>query len=294
MFFINKWIKKFTDSDYSFILTGLITLLALVVYPTIYALQLSLKKWNLTESTKQKFVGLSNYINILLDERFLNALTRTLIFVLVGAALSLVLGFILALLLNRNFPGKGIIRTCLIVPMIVTPVVVGLAWRFMYNAELGMINYFLELLGFEQFAFLGNMYTALPAIIITDVWQYTSFVMLILLAGLESLSPVPFEAAKIDGANGWQIFRYLTLPLMKGTILVAVLFRIMLSFSAFDTIFVMTGGGPGRASETLMMYVYRLGFEHWHMGKASAVGIIMLFTLIIISKSIINFAKTNQ
>jgi multiple sugar transport system permease protein len=261
------------------------------MYPTIYALQLSLKKWNLTESTIQEFVWFSNYLTILGEPRFLYALGRTMAFVVVGTGLSIVIGLLLAILLNRNLKGKGIIRTCLIVPMVMTPVVVGLTWRFMYNTELGMINYFLGLLGFSKYPFLGRIGTALPAIIVTDIWQYSPFATLILLAGLESLSPAPFEAADIDGASGWQKFRFITLPLMRGPILVAVLFRVMLSFSAFDTIFVMTGGGPGRSSETLIMYVYRLAFEHWHMGRASAVGIIMLVLLILISKTIINFAR---
>jgi multiple sugar transport system permease protein len=283
--------RRFFDSYYSFIIPGVVALVVLVLYPTIYALQLSLKKWNLTESTVQEFIWFSNYLTIFGEPRFLYAFGRTIMFVAVSTGVSIAIGFLLAVLLNRNLRGKGIIRTCLIVPMVMTPVVVGLTWRFMYNTELGMINYFLDLLGFAKYPFLGRTGTALSAIIVTDIWQYSPFTTLILLAGLESLSPAPFEAADIDGANAWQKLRYITLPLMRGPILVAVLFRVMLSFSAFDTIFVMTGGGPGRSSETLIMYVYRLAFEHWHMGKASAVGIIMLISLIVISKTIINFAR---
>ncbi len=284
-------LRRFFNSYYSFILPGVIALVVLVIYPTIYALQLSLKKWNLTENTAPQFIWFSNYLTIFGEPRFLNAFGRTIVFVVVGTGVSIVIGFLLAILLNRNLKGKGIIRTCLIVPMVMTPVVVGLTWRFMYNTELGMINYFLDFLGFGKYPFLGRTGTALLAIIVTDIWQYSPFATLILLAGLESLSPGPFEAADIDGANAWQKLRYITLPLMRGPILVAVLFRVMLSFSAFDTIFVMTGGGPGRSSETLIMYVYRLAFEHWHMGKASAVGIIMLILLIVMSKMIINFAR---
>jgi multiple sugar transport system permease protein len=175
--------------------------------------------------------------------------------------------------------------------MIITPVVVGLTWRFMYNPELGMINYLLSLMGFEKIAFLGKVGTSLPSVIITDVWQYTPFALLILLAGLESLPKEPFEAAQIDGASASQTFMKITLPMMKGPILVTILFRVMFSFNTFDTIYVMTGGGPGRSSETLTMYAYRLGFEQWHLGESAAAALIMLILVTILSRFILRLLR---
>jgi multiple sugar transport system permease protein len=157
-----------------------------------------------------------------------------------------------------------------------------------------MINYLISTLGFEKIAFLGKTSTSLPAVIVTDIWQYTPFALLILLAGLESLPKEPFEAAQIDGASESRIFWWITLPMMKGPILVAILFRVMFSFNTFDTIYVMTGGGPGRSSETLVMYAYRLGFEQWHMGESAAVAIIMLVLVTFLARLIIRTLKPAQ
>lgn len=275
------------SSDYSFILPALFYLLLIVVFPTLYALRLSLQRWNLTEATPARFVGLSNYFGLVVDDRFWLALVRTFIFIVATSAMSLVLGLGLALLLNRPLPGKNVFRTLLIVPMLMSPVVVGLTWRFMYNPELGMINYALGLLGFEPIAFLGRTETALAALIVTDVWEYTPFALLILLAALESLPREPFEAAEIDGASSFQVFRWLALPMLRYPLLVAVVFRLLLSFNTFDTIYVMTGGGPGRSSETLMMYNYRLAFQQWHMGESAALSIIMLVIVTVASKLIL-------
>lgn len=275
------------SSDYGFILPALVLLVLIVIFPTLYALRLSLFRWNLTEATPATFAGLSNYAALLADDRFWLALVRTFIFIVATSAISLVLGLGLALLLNRPLPGKNVFRTLLIVPMLMSPVVVGLTWRFMYNAELGMISYALRLLGFEAIAFLGRTETALAALIITDVWEYTPFMLLILLAALESLPREPFEAAEIDGGSSFQIFRWLTLPMLRYPMLVALLFRLMFSFNTFDTIYVMTGGGPGRSSETLTMYNYRLAFQQWHMGESAALSIIMLVIVIVASKLVL-------
>jgi len=275
------------DWEAGFLLPAVMTMLLLVIFPTLFALYISLTRWNLTEAETRTFIGLANYLNLLRELRFWEALGRTAAFMTVSTLATLALGMVLALLLNRPLPVKNLFRTLLIVPMIITPVVVGLTWRFMYNPELGMINYLISELGFEKIAFLGKTATSLPAVILTDIWQYTPFALLILLAGLESLPNEPFEAAQLDGASEWQTFWGITLPMMKGPLLVAVLFRVMFSFNTFDTIYVMTGGGPGRSSETLIMYAYRLGFEQWHMGESAAIALIMLVLVTLVSRAIV-------
>ena len=272
--------------------TGLMILL--VIFPTLYTLGLSFVRWNLTEARPPSFVWFQNYAFLLGKSRFWEALGRTFIFTVVSTSATLAIGMALAVMLNRTLPAKNLFRTLLIVPMVVTPVVVGLTWRFMYNPELGMINYLLDRLGLERIAFLGKVTTSLASVIVTDIWQYTPFALLILLAGLESLPLEVFEAAKIDGASALNVFWSITLPMMRGPILVTLLFRVMFSFNTFDTIYVMTGGGPGRSSETLVMYAYRLGFEQWHMGESAAAALIMLVLVTVFSRVILNVVKSSR
>lgn len=292
--FIRSWISFLADWKWGFLLPAVVVMILLVIFPTIFAAGVSLTRWNLTESETRTFIGLSNYVFLIKEVRFWEALGRTFVFMSVSTSVSLVIGMLLAVLLNRSLPFRNGFRTLLIIPMIITPVVVGLTWRFMYNPELGMINYLISRLGFEKIAFLGKVSTSLPSVIVTDIWQYTPFALLILLAGLESLPIEPFEAAQLDGASATQMFTYITLPLMRGPLLVAILFRVMFSFNTFDTIYVMTGGGPGRSSETLVMYAYRLGFEQWHLGESSAAALIMLVLVILMSRLILKAMQPSE
>jgi multiple sugar transport system permease protein len=291
---LSRSVVRLADWNPGFLLPGVVLMIVLVIFPTLFAIWISLTRWNLTESEVRTFVGLANYLNLLREARFWEALARTGIFMFSSTALTLLSGMILALLLNRPLPARNFFRSLLIVPMVITPVVVGLTWRFMYNPELGMINFLLNQLGFEKVAFLGKTATSLISVIVTDIWQYTPFVLLILLAGLESLPKDPFEAAQLDGATEAQTFWWVTLPMMKGPLLVAVLFRVMFSFNTFDTIYVMTGGGPGRSSETLVMYAYRLGFEQWHLGESAAVALVMLGLVTVLARVIIRFIKPGK
>jgi multiple sugar transport system permease protein len=283
--------RRLGNSDATFVMPAVLLMAALVFFPTGYAIWISLMHWNLAEGTPRTFVGLRNYDFLIHDARFWGALSRTLVFAGVSTLVTLALGFALALLLNRRLPGKTIFRTLLIIPMVATPVVVGLTWRFMYDPQLGMINWLLSLVGAGPIAFLGQTGTSLPSVIFTDIWQNTPFAFLILLAGLESLPPEPFESAQIDGSGAWATFRYVTLPMMKGPIVVAVLFRLMFSFNVFDTIYVMTGGGPGRSSETLSMYAYKLGFLQWEMGQSAAAALISLVLIIVLARLILRMLQ---
>jgi multiple sugar transport system permease protein len=188
-------------------------------------------------------------------------------------------------LLLHQITGKiiGFLRTTLIIPTIMTPVVVGLIWRLMYNPDMGMLNYFLALFGFPTVNWTGMPGTALPSVIIADIWEWTPFMALIMLAGLQALPQEPFEAALVDGASAWQSFRYITLPFLAPTMLVAFLIRLMDAFKTFDLVFVLTQGGPGMSTEILNYYTYRYGFKFFHLGYASALSWLLVVVITIIS-----------
>jgi len=269
-----------------FISPVVIFLLVLTLLPTIYLFYLSLCRWDVITGTPT-FNGLMNYINLFRDQVFWASLRRTLIFVAASVSSQLILGFAMALLINRpHIRGIGIVRTLIILPMSITPIVVGLMWRILYNPSFGLINSLLDFFGIVGPEWLGSKDTALLSVIIVDIWQWTPFMFLMMTAGLQSLPTEPFEAALVDGASGFQILRLITLPLMKPIILVAVLFRIIDGFkvSTFDSIFIMTKGGPGSITQTLNIYAFLSGFEWFNLGYASAMVVFTLILLTIIGR----------
>lgn len=271
------------------ILMGPITifLLSITVFPTIYALDISLQHYELTNPLGRVFIGFENYISLFSDSRFWNAVKVTLIFLVGSLFFEMILGFLLALLISRNFRGNRFVKSVFLLPTITTPVVVGLIWIMMYDPQFGVINYFLTSIGLDPQNWLANSDAAIWALIAVDVWEWTPFVALVLLAGLQSLPLEPYEAAKVDGANSIQSFFHITLPQMKHYIIIAFIFRFMDAFRWFDTIYVMTKGGPGTATETLNMFGYLTGFEFLNMGYAAAIGIVMLIMMIVISQGFI-------
>jgi multiple sugar transport system permease protein len=210
-------------------------------------------------------VGLQNYITLFSNPDFISSLRVTFTFVISAIAIEFTLGMGLALLLNHDLKGKGVIRSMILLPMMCTNVVIGLTWRLLFNYQFGIINYYLI------------------SVIIVDVWNTTSFVALMLLAGLQSLPDEPFEAAKIDGASAWQTFTYLTLPLLRSSILVALLWRLIDTFRIFDVIYILTAGGPAHATETVSIYVYKYGFGSFNLGYASAASYIMIVIMLVIA-----------
>ena len=212
---------------------------------------------------------------------FLASLRITVTFVILALLIEFTLGMLLALLLNNELKGKGLIRSVILLPMMCTNVVIGLTWRLLFNYEYGIINYYLSTLHFSPVEWLSSPTIALFSVIIVDVWNTTSFVTLMLLAGLQSMPDEPFEAAKIDGASSIQTFFYLTLPLLRQTILVALLWRLIDTFRIFDVVYLLTAGGPARATETVSIYIYRYGFQSFNLGYASAASYFMIVVLLI-------------
>jgi multiple sugar transport system permease protein len=229
------------------------------------------------------FIGFENYAKVFSNVDFLNSLRVTFTFVIFAISIEFVLGMGLALLLNHDLKGKGFIRSMILLPMMCTNVVIGLTWRLLLNYEFGMVNYYLSVLGLNRVEWLSKPSVAMPAILMVDVWNTTSFVALLLLSGLQALPEEPYEAARIDGASGWQTFVYLTLPLLRQTILVALLWRVIDTFRIFDVIYLLTAGGPARATETVSIYVYRYGFQSFNLGYASAASYIMILIMLVIA-----------
>lgn len=276
------WLRQLEPAFY--IAPAFLTLGVILLYPLGYSFWLSFHRWTL-RSFRQgvPFVGLKNYIDLFSNVEFINALRITFTFVILAIAIEFALGMGLALLLNHDLKGKGIIRSMILLPMMCTNVVIGLTWRLLLNYEFGPVNHYLRVLGIGPVEWLSSPRVALSAVILVDVWNTTSFVALMLLAGLQSLPDEPFEAARIDGASGFQSFIYLTLPLLRQTILVTLLWRLIDTFRIFDVVYLLTAGGPARKTEMVSIYVYRYGFQQFNLGFASAASYIMILIMLLIA-----------
>ena len=260
----------------------------LIVFPLAFNLYMSLQSWFVSSTTPPKFVGLTNFLEIFTsDARFWNATWITVKFTGISVTLQLVLGMAIAMYLHREFCGRGLVRTVMLLPMVSTPAAVALIWVIMFNPTLGILNYFLTSIGLPPLLWLGHPRTVLPSLILMDTWKWTPLMVLILHSGLQSLPLSPFEAARIDGASAVQVFRYITLPLLRPSIAVALIFRTMDSLKTFDTIYVMTEGGPNNASEILNLYTFQTGFKYFHMGYASALAVILVLFVFTVNLALI-------
>jgi len=253
-------------------------LVLVVIFPMIYSLTVSFRLYDL-RVPRHPFVGFDNYIRLFTNSRFHNALKVTGWLLLGELALQFPIGFGLAILLARKFRGKKVVQPLLLIPMMITPVVVGYMGRLLFETRSGPINYFLNLMGLPSVLWHTSASTALLTVILLDTWQWTPFMMGVLLAGLVSLPPEPYESAKVDGASGLQIFWYLTLPLLKPVIALVVIMRALAILQTFDVIYVLTMGGPGTATETIGIYTYLVGFRYWDIGQASSAAWVLAMML---------------
>jgi len=282
--------RKEKPLAYLLVLPATIILGALTLYPFGFMIYLSMHRWKASLAYIPKsFVGLSHFIRLFQDEFFWSAMSVTFRFLIFVVLIEFFLGLFLALILSRDIKGKAILRSLFLLPMMLAPVAVGLIWRFILNDEVGVLNYFFSLIYLPSQAWLGDVNTALGAIMLIDIWQWTPFMILVLLAGLQSLPGEPFEAAMIDGASAWQTFRFITWPLLKPAVLIALLFRTIDAYRIFDIIYVTTYGGPKTSTEPLSLYVYRNGFRHYDMGYTAALSLIMLVIIIVISQGYLRF-----
>jgi multiple sugar transport system permease protein len=266
------------------VLPALLLILALSIFPLISSLALSFQRWDL-QVQEHPFVGLQNYRDALADLRVWGALQNTVLIVVAAVTLEFVLGLALALFFVDDFKGKRLAMPLLMLPVMVVPVVVGLTWRMLWDNQYGAINQVLSWIAGREvnILWLAHRDTALFAMIVTDVWQWTPFMFLVLLAGLSSVNPELHEAASLDGAGWWEQLRDVSLPGIARIIAVAILFRALDAFKIFDLIFMFTQGGPGTSTESVSWYIYQLGFKFFRLGYASAVSYLVVIFLTIVA-----------
>ena len=268
-------------------------LLVLTVYPLVFAIAAALQTVNVRTGARS-FIGLGNFIAIFSDDLFWNALKNTAIYTGAGVAVEFVLGMALALILTEKFPGRNLFRTVFLAPMMLPPIVVAIIFKIIYMQQYGVSNWLLSLIGIKGMLWEAGPKTALFSLILVDIWEWTPFMFLILLAGMQSIPTDPYEAAKVDGATWWQEFRHITFPLLTPAVLIAVLLRLMDTLRIFDQVFVMTGGGPANATETLSLYVYQVGFRFFNVGYATAMSFILLVLTTIISNIFISRLRAEE
>jgi multiple sugar transport system permease protein len=246
-------------------------LLLMTIFPTLYSLWMSMQQYNLSRPDLAHFVGLRNYGQLLRDDIFWKAVRTTLVFSAAVLALEFALGFLIANLFDRERRGMNLLRTLFIIPVFASPVALGLTWRYMYQPSYGLINFFLEKVGLPRVNWLASTEWALPAVVAVDVWQWTPFVALILLAGMQSISPEITEAAELDGLSRFQYLWRIVLPLLMPIIIVVGLIRLIDALKTFDLIYIITRGGPGTATYTLPLHAYATGFTSFLMGPSAAI-----------------------
>lgn len=274
-----------------FLSPTMILLLFITVFPLIWSLYLSFTSYSPAHDsswTAAKWVGLKNYADLLADPQVWARFTVSASFVVPTVALEFLLGFGIALLFNRPFKGRAFITTAILIPMMLSTVVVGLFWRFILQADIGVANYFIhDLLRLQAVHWLTDRTSALVSLVLVDAWQWTPFVFLISLAGLAAVPRYLYEAADVDRASAWFKFRHITLPLISPLLLIAVLFRLMDTYKLFDLVWVLTDGGGSTNTKVLPSYLYEVAFGSFQTGRASAIGYVMLVVIIALANLLI-------
>lgn len=256
----------------------LVVTVVAVGFPLVYALYLSLTDFKLIQKGTANFVGAENYINSLSNEGFWGSISTTFTYVVLAVAVETVLGLLIALALQKQKWARDLTRAMLLAPMFITPIAVGLTFRFLLNDQLGIIPYLLDSIG-VSYDFLGSG-KALFTLVMIDVWQWTPFMVLLLLAGLESIPKQPLEAARVDGASAFYILRRITLPLLVPVLSVAILLRGLDALKVFEYVYATTRGGPGTQTETIQYFTYQTGIQFFRLGEASSMAFILLLIVL--------------
>ena len=265
-------------SYYLFIAPALIVIGAVIIFPWLFTVWMSLFDW--TIGSVAHFVGLANYVGLATNQRFIESIVHTFYFTALAVVVPLILGLVAALIFHREFPFRGLLRGIFTMPMMATPVAVALVWTMMFHPQQGVLNYLLSLVGIPASLWVYSPTWVIPSLVLVEIWHWTPLVMLIILGGLAALPTEPYESARLDGASEWQLFRYITLPLIAPFLVVAAVIRTIDALKAFDTIYVISQGGPGTASETINLYLYLQAFAFYNVGNASAV-VVVFFTIIL-------------
>ncbi|MGI9295283.1 MAG: carbohydrate ABC transporter permease [Pseudomonadales bacterium] len=283
-------------TPYFFIAPAVFVMLAGLAYPVIDAFYLSFYDWDLgTPFADAPYVGLEHFERMLFDPAVRESLWVTLKFGFWTISIEMILGTALALMLEKPLRGASLFRTVFILPLMVSPVVVGLIWRYLFDARIGWINYYLGLwFGIDAQVWLGQPELAFFAIVFTDIWQWTPFILIIVLAGLQALPREVLEASTIDGVNWWQQVFLIKLPMIKSILIIALLMRLIDVFRALEVMYIMTGGGPGRSTELLSLHIYNRAFDTQQLGYASTISVLLILIVFTLSMGILKFARPMQ
>ena len=281
---MNQFRKERNKFIILMLMPATILLVGLTLFPFIVSLILSFTDYSLLRPGQTKFIFLDNYVELMKTDEFWIALRVTIVFTVLAVFIQVVLGVVFATLLHNENTNVSLLRTLYLLPLAITPIAATFTFRLMFNPSLGVLNYFMKLLGLEPQAWLASPNTAMLSLIIVDTWQWTPFILLICLGGLASLPSEPFEAAKVDGASSWQIFTKITVPMLYPFIGLALLFRSIDAFKTFDIIYVLTSGGPGILTRTLNLYAFKHGIEYLSMGYAGSIAIVMLIITIVVAQ----------
>src|SRR4051794_27252264 len=277
-----------------FIAPALALLIFLSIWPLIRLIWLSFTDYSATRDVPASFIGFDNYTDVLTSPIVHRRALTTGIFVVGAVFLQTLLGFSIAYLISRRVRGRGALTTLFLIPMMLSPVVVGLFWKFMLDTQFGVINSFANSLGLGRAEWLTNERLALFSLVIVDTWQWTPFIMLIALAGLTAVPKYLYEAAEIDRASEWFKFRRITFPLVWPLLLIAIMFRAIEAFRLFDLVYILTGGGPGGTTETLSFQVYKIAFFGFDTGRASAYGVLMVIVVTIAAQIYLRYLNRLQ
>lgn len=261
-----------------FVAPALLVVGAVIIFPWAFTVWMSAFDWKI--GSVAHFVGFDNYAQLATNKRFLESILHTFYFTLLAVVFPLILGTAAALIFHREFPFRGLLRSIFTMPMMATPVAVALVWTMMFHPQQGVLNYLLSLVGLPPSLWVYSPTLVIPSLVLVEIWHWTPLIMLIVLGGLAALPTEPYESARLDGASEWQLFRYITLPLLAPFLIVAAVIRTIDALKAFDTIYVISQGGPGTASETINLYLYLQAFAFYNVGNASAV-VVVFFVIIL-------------
>ncbi|MCX6089970.1 MAG: sugar ABC transporter permease [Candidatus Atribacteria bacterium] len=267
---------------YLYMAPCLAILIVLIIYPLYFSFRISLTDFTFGRPFSN-FVGFDNYVQLFHDPIFVQSLTRTIFITIVAVFVEFICGLGSALILTRKFRGQNLIRTLVLLPMMISPIIVALIWLLMYQPDFSVLDYLIQFFKINPPMWLTRPPWPLIGVTITEIWEWTPFFTMVCLSGLASLPIEPYEAALTDGASGWQIFWKITLPMLTPLLLIGLLIRMIDVFRIFDIIYIMTEGGPGDVTSTMSIFVHRTGFIYRHLGSASAASYIMIIVITILT-----------
>jgi multiple sugar transport system permease protein len=291
-----KSLKSNVAAGYLMIIPAAVCLIGFLGYPIVKSLLLSFQNYSQAGYYKAQYVGIKNFVYLLSSAEFLASLRVTAIYTIVAVGVEMVVGFVVALAVFAETRGSRILRALYIVPMVVAPVAAGLLWRYMYQPTFGILDYVFLKIGLIQkpIIFLGLVGTALPSLLVVEIWKATPFVIVVYIAGLASLPQEPYDAAIVDGASGWQMIRFVTLPMLRSITLIILVIRSMDAFRSFDLIYVLTRGGPAGSTATATFFTWTRAFRYFDLGNASAGAYIITLVILLMSLALIVGIRGNK